>query len=74
MGFLFDQGDNVTSPTCFHFGRAIAFFGLLALLVGAATYFLGDNFAVPASAWPALGVPVLVIGVIFTRCGTSRWR
>jgi hypothetical protein len=67
----FSDKTLVTNPTCYHLGRAVAFIGIMAIIIGIITYFTGDVI-LPSKAWPALGVPACVIGVIFVRCGLTK--
>jgi hypothetical protein len=67
----FSEKVLVTNPTTYHLGRGVACMGIIAILAGVITHFTGD-FIIPASAWCALGIPVVVIGGIMMRSGLTK--
>ena len=71
MAINFSDKILVTNPTTFHLGRGVGCIGIIAIVVGVITHFTGD-FLIPALAWCALGVPIMVIGGILMRSGLTK--
>jgi hypothetical protein len=71
MAINFSDKILVTNPTCFHLGWGVITLGIIAIILAIITHFTGDFF-LPASAWPAVGVPAIVIGGIFVRSGLTK--
>jgi tetrahydromethanopterin S-methyltransferase subunit C len=72
MGIDFNRRIMVTNPTLYGLGMGIAGMGMVAIMTGLITAYAEEDFVLPAMAWCALGVPVVVAGTIMLLCGLRR--
>ena len=71
MGINFNDKVLVTNPTSYHLGKSVLVVGIIAIAVGAITYFFGD-FVMPSSGWVACGLPPTFIGWVVMRSGVRK--
>jgi len=71
MAINFSDKILITNPTTYNLGRGVVCAGIIAILVGIVTLFTGD-LLMPALAWCALSVPIIVIGGIFLTNGLTK--
>ncbi len=71
MAINFNDKVLVTNPTSFYLGRGVLIVGIVAIVIGAVSFFLGD-FVLPAPAWIALGAPTIFIGVVVMISGLRK--
>jgi hypothetical protein len=62
----------ITNPTSYHLGRTVICAGILVVLVGVITHFIGEDVLLPSMAWCAIGAPTIIIGVVFRQSGLTR--
>lgn len=71
MAINFNNKVLIVNPTSFHLGRGVLIVGIIAIAVGAITYFAGD-FIMPSSAWVICGLAPTFIGWIVMKSGVRK--
>ena len=71
MAIDFSSKILVTNPTTHYLGRGVVCAGIIAISVGIITHYTGDVL-LPASAWCAFGIPIMVIGGILMKNGLTK--
>ena len=71
MAIDFSAKILVTNPATYNLGRVIACAGVVALIIGITTQFTAD-LLIPASAWCAFAIPIMVVGGILVACGVTK--
>ena len=72
MGMDFNDRVLVTNPTTNFLGRCVGGIGIIEILVGVVTQFTPEDLFMPSLAWCALGIPTLVVGIIFMRNSLAK--
>ncbi len=72
MAINFSDKVLITNPTSYHLGRIVICAGILVVLAGVITHFIGEDVLLPPMAWCAIGVPTIIIGVVFRQSGLTR--
>lgn len=71
MAIDFNAKTHITNPTAYSLGRGVIFAGIMALAIGAISWFTTD-IIMPATAWFAVAVPTLVTGIIMMKCSRGK--
>jgi hypothetical protein len=72
MAINFNDRVLVTNPTTHYLGRFVGAAGIIEFAIGIVTQFTPTDLFLPPLAWCALGVPTLVVGIIFMRNGLTK--